>query len=115
MGHVNIVHNSVPKIETVMLSRGSMKLDGVYISGKIFQTSVLMTVDTGATRTLVSKGLFDKLHSEGLATLRDDGVPRRIVGADGNPLGFHGICDCTLELGPVTLTKPLLVADISDA
>lgn len=86
--------------------------DGVYISGSILGIPVDFTVDTGATRTIVSDEVYYRIPNERRPALLK---PRKgIRTANGGRLVVHGSSTFDIQLGEVSLNRELMVAEIDD-
>ena len=72
------------------------------------------TVDTGATRTLISYDLFCKIPEHLKPDLITPTALPKITTADGSPLKYHGTAVFELQLGPVAMKRPLLITDLAD-
>lgn len=88
-------------------------LDGVYIHGEVQGVEVSFTVDTGATSTLISTTLYNHIPDHQRPPLNSV-TNRKVVNANGSPMKCQGVATFDLKLGPVLLTKTLLVTDIED-
>ena len=86
--------------------------DGIYISGQIENVDANITVDTGASVSLISNDLY---HS-----IPDDKKPQlvksnqQVSTANGVRLKCSGAAEFHMKLGPVVINKRLIVADIQD-
>ena len=88
-----------------------------FMSTALFKNiPVTITVDTGASTTILSNRIFQKIpvqHKPHL-TKNKHGITG-IVGAGGGPLNFHGTGKFTISLGPsLQFDRERAVADISD-
>ncbi|MES9884544.1 MAG: retroviral-like aspartic protease family protein, partial [Sedimenticola sp.] len=85
--------------------------NGAYIKGRIENIHIVYTVDTGATRTVLSTKVYNSLDK----ARRPHLIPAaRLAGAGGKPLKELGKAVFTLQLGPLKLEKELIVAEIQD-
>ena len=90
------------------------KCSGVYIQGQVCGIPVWYTVDTGASRTIVSKRILGKIPEERSPEIKSD-QQAPLEQADGNPLQIDGTALMTLQLGEhMLIDKEVLVADIKD-
>ena len=87
------------------------KNDGIYINGEINGNKAIITVDTGAARTVLSEDLFLKLPSDDRPQLLESSS---LIGADGNPLEELGTAVFCVKLGNEEFEKELVVARIAD-
>jgi predicted aspartyl protease len=94
-----------------MVRRGVPKSAGVYIKGTVNNVNVWFTMDTGASRTLVSKKIFEQICDKPVVETDKD-VP--LSQASGSPLGNMGIATLDLIIGPLNLTRAVFIADIQD-
>ena len=85
---------------------------GVYIRGAVENIPVVFTVDTGASRTVVSRRVYDQICEA--SQLRLEKSACIIRGADGMPIKESGKAVFTLRLGPLEIVKEAMVADIED-
>lgn len=81
------------------------KFNGVY-------TRLLL--DTGASKTIVSKKLFDEIPTEVCPQILQDVHCPRLELADGTPLATHGCVRAQIELESVVVEHVVIVADIKD-
>ena len=86
---------------------------GVYVRGSIGGIPVWFTIDTGATRTIVSNRIFKKLkeHKQSLVEPSQDNLMSQ---AGGDPLVECGRAKLTLDFGPQTITREVIIAEIQD-
>ena len=99
--------------EAVLKSlRHSRRLtNGVYIKGTIQGYPVMITADTGASKTVLSKRVYDSLRLEDRPPLSK---ASRLVGAGGTKIIEMGKGNFKLQLGPVNLQIEAIVAEIDD-
>ncbi|MES9880686.1 MAG: retropepsin-like aspartic protease [Sedimenticola sp.] len=84
---------------------------GAYIKGRIQNTPVIYTVDTGASRTVLSAKIYKNLDTRS----RPDLIKATgLAGASGTPLIELGKAVFSMQLGSVKLVKELVVAEIQD-
>jgi transposase InsO family protein len=111
----NILEDKVEKEgqSSTVVRRGAPRCPGVYVQGSIQDIEVWYTVDTGASRTIVSDRIFKKISNKDPVMLsRKNGVP--LEQADGNPLKDYGSIEVELHIGPLRIKKEVVVADIKD-
>ena len=94
--------------------RGQPKCSGVYVKGYVNHVPVWMTVDTGASKTIVSSRVFGKIRGDQKPNIQKrECIP--LEQADGNPLGVDGTAELTLQLGThIFASRETVVADIKD-
>ena len=85
--------------------------DGVYVQGTVNGVPVTFTADTGASRTVVSNRVFDKIKLEEQPQLRHSAC---LVGAGGTPIREKGKAEFELTIGPIKLKQDAIVAEIVD-
>ena len=83
----------------------------VYVEGYIENVRILFTADTGATRTIISKRIFDRIPWKDKPRLVK--APA-LVRPGGKPLLMYGNTKCKLTLGDLTLDVDVIVAEIDD-
>jgi len=81
------------------------------VPGSIQDIQVTFVIDTGAQRTLISKKIFDRIDSSTRPPL---GKKIKLTHAGGDALTNYGRCILTLKIGPLTITKEVIIADIPD-
>ena len=81
------------------------------MEGYIENVRILFTADTGATRTIISKRIFDRIPRKDKPRLVK--APD-LVGPGGKPLLMYGKTNCKLTLGDLTLDVEVIVAEIDD-
>ena len=85
--------------------------DGLYIEGYVGSEQVTFTADTGASRTIISCRVYDRMDQESRPILRRSSALR---GAGGAPIKERGKAAFRLILGPLEIVREAIVADISD-
>ncbi len=94
------------------LRRTGPRYPGLYIDGSIGGADVAFTVDTGATHTILSSRVYERMP--------DASRPKLVPGgscpsaADGHRLDHRGSATFELCLGNLCLRKKVDVADIAD-
>lgn len=86
--------------------------NGIYVDGELQGLEVTYTVDTGASTSIVSSKLFRQIPTEVRPKLHNVGGSAK--GAGGNPIRTWGVASFEITLGPVCITRNLVVADITD-
>ena len=95
------VEGSQPVAETPILS------DGVYVKGLVFGVPVTFTADTGASKTIISSGLYQKISAEERPPLSKSTMLR---GAGGSPIREWGKGVFRLTLGPLELLQEVVTS-----
>lgn len=106
---------TVSEETTEQVRRKTPKCPGVYVKGNVHGIPLWVTADTGASKTVMSKAVFDKIPSERQPCLRSSPVP--LDQAGGSPLQDYGSAELRIELGsenPLALKLDVTVADIKD-
>ena len=83
----------------------------MYVKGKVNSIPVTFTADTGASRTIISTRVFERIEAEQRPELERSSW---LVGAGGTPIKEWGKTELTLSLGPLELIKDVIVAEIED-
>ena len=84
------------------------KLVGIYTKGKAEDKDVVITVDTGASCTIMKKEVFDCLKQVKL-------IESETIESTGDEnIKTYGRCNCTLQMSEFSIRKPFVVADITD-
>ena len=86
---------------------------GVYIRGLCSESPITFTVDSGASKTVLSSKVFELINDKYKCKL-NTGVHIPLQQARGNPLRVHGVIELVLEMGEFNKTKSVIVADIKD-
>jgi hypothetical protein len=94
--------------------REKPKCSGVYIEGSVQGKEVLITIDTGATRTFMSKRVYENLPCEGKPECVANSDSKPMTGADGKFISHFGRAVFTLDLCPLTIDRTIIVVDIED-
>ena len=90
------------------------KYRGIYVEGSLQGVDVVYTVDTGASCTIVSRNVFEKISEENRPTLCIPKLTHGLSSADGKIMKFWGKADMDLVLGSLTLKCHVSIADIED-
>ena len=85
--------------------------DGIYIRGNIQGYPILYTADTGASKTVISKRVYDNMRSADRPTLTKSA---KLVGAGGSSINERGKGNFNVQLGPVSVETEAIVAEIED-
>ena len=110
MGHKN--NDNLKEDNVIKSIRATRKLpDGVYIRGSVQGYPLLFTTDTGASKTIISKRIYDTMREDDRPQL---GKSSKLVGASGNEIHGQGKGLFSIKLGTVQLETEAIVADIDD-
>lgn len=85
---------------------------GAYIDATVCGVPLYFTADTGASQTILSKRIYDKIPNERKPKLKQS--VHNITCAGGTVLKEHGKAMFDLQLGSLQLTKEIIIADIGD-
>ena len=85
--------------------------DGIYIRGSVQGYPLLFTADTGASRTIISKKVFEAMKQEDKPELKRSA---KLVGPSGTVIKELGKGSFNVKLGAVELEIEAIVADIED-
>ena len=85
--------------------------DGVYVKGTVQGQAVLFAADSGASKTVIGKHVYDKLDIKTRPKLNKS---VNLMGPSGTSLKQYGKGYFDITLGPVVLKQELVVADIED-
>ena len=85
---------------------------GVYVEARIEGVNLNFTADTGATRTIISNRIYNLIPENIRPQLTRVSSP--LTGAGGNTITEVGKADFTIELGPLSLKREIIVAEIAD-
>ena len=88
-------------------------VNGCYIDGKLCGLKVFLTVDGGATETMVSSRIYKQIPREKRPELSSR-IEGTATGAGGAPIQIWGMGKFQVQLGPITLTREMAVAEITD-
>ncbi|MCW4282890.1 MAG: retroviral-like aspartic protease family protein [Candidatus Thiodiazotropha taylori] len=83
----------------------------MYIRGSVQGYPVLFTTDTGASKTVLSKIVFDAMRPEDKPAL---GKSSRLMGAGDSTINEIGKGKFKFQLGPVRMHVDAIVAEIDD-
>ena len=84
---------------------------GVYIKGSVEDVPILFTADTGASRTVISTRVYEKIDKEKQPTLQKSSC---LVGAGGSSIQERGKGLFAVRLGTQERSIEAIVADIED-
>ena len=101
-----------PEQTSKVSTRGKKGLsEGIYLKGTVNGEDVVFTADTGASMTIISKRVYNKIPEVKCPVL-DHSVD--IVGAGGAIIRGIGRAEFELTLGSLRLLENVLVAEIED-
>ena len=83
----------------------------MYIRGSIQGYPLLFTTDTGASKTIISKRIYEAMKTGDRPELSKS---TKLVGADGTEIIGQGKGRFQIKLGPIQLDIDAIVADIAD-
>ena len=88
-------------------------VNGCYIEGKLCGLKIFLTVDGRAMETMVSSRIYKQIPKENRPELspRTKGTA---TGAGGAPIQIWGVGKFQVQLGSITLTREMAVAEITD-
>ena len=89
------------------------KINGTYVEGLLNGLGVTYTVDGAATDTMVSTWIYQQIP-EGDRPKLQPGTEDMASGAGGGDIKIWGRAEFRIQLGPVELTREVLVAEIID-
>jgi transposase InsO family protein len=87
---------------------GYLGSTGLFIEARVENESVSLLVDTGASLTIISKKIFDKLSSEHHL----DPIQKPITGASGEALTVYGRTQMLIRVGKKSYNISVAIADI---
>ena len=102
--------SSEPPIHVTRVESRSLT-DGVYVKGMVNGEPVTFTADTGASKTIISTKVYEKIPVARRPVL-DQSL--RLIGAGGAPIKGAGRAEVDLKLGPLELRRDVMVAEIED-
>ncbi len=76
--------------------------NGVYIKGQIEGIPILFTADTGASRTVISERVYNRMIDGKRPALSKTSC---LVGADGAPIREMGKAMFNMQLGPLVMAR----------
>ena len=85
--------------------------DGIYVRGSVQGYPVILTADTGASKTILSKRVYESMRPEERPPLRK---ACKLIGAGGTTINELGEGEFTIQLGTVSLQVEAVVAEIDD-
>ena len=100
------------EVELGAVRRKIPRCPGVYVEGTVQGTPLWVTADTGASRTVLAKSIYDKIPEDKRPDLKQSRV--LLDQAGGSPLVDYGKVQISLHLGTHTFPLEVCVADIKD-
>ena len=91
--------------------RGVPYISGVYIEGMVQGIEANFTVDTGATITMMSRDVYERIPENHRPPLDKCSSPAT---ADGRLMKAYGSAVFEMDLGPLMLDKTIVVAELAD-
>ena len=74
--------------EKIITNQSSYLQGGIYVNGEIDGVVIPFLIDTGASRTILSKKLFDSLPRDRKIIVKEDALKLQL--ADGTPMPLKG-------------------------
>ena len=105
-GHKLAAYRQAPNI--VNISLASHHGESLLVEGLVDGKEILMVVDTGASRTIISPEVIPQWR------IREPSKRFRVTTASGEEVPVAGECDVTLQIGGWKACHRALVADITD-
>ena len=100
------------RVEYLKSIKSSRKLpDGIYIRGLVQGYPIIFTADTGASKSIISRGTYEAMDPADKPALVKSA---RLVGPTGTVINELGKGTFSLKLGEVALEVEAVVADIDD-
>ena len=94
-----------------VVRRGVPYISGVYIEGMVQGIEANFTVDTGATITMMSRDVYERIPEPNKPPLNKCSWPAT---ADGRLMKAYCSAVCEIDLGPLMLDKTIAVAELED-
>ena len=102
--------NPAEKVETCA-SRRQKRAEGFYVKGTVMGIDVLFCVDTGASSTILSSKVYQKIPPDDRPPLRP-ALPHST--ADGSAMKCMGRAEFPIRMGKLELVVTLTIAEITD-
>ena len=104
--------NKAPKTASGTITQTRVDIQsGLFTKATVNRVPCSLLVDTGATMTIFSHAIFEKIERSRRNELTP--VKQEIVLADGTPLQVKGRCQLQISLGTFSFTHDVVIADIS--
>ena len=94
------------------LRRGMPTCEGVYVQGEVNNAEVVFIIDTGASVSMLSREIFDRIKEPERPLLRPSSSVIR--NAEGRQIATYGEAVFSLRMANLTVEKCLIVADLTD-
>ena len=108
----NKIKSKVISIDSIGVTDNSKPgCSGVYLEGQVDTIPVLFTADTGASRTILSDRVYNKIPSKQRPKLKKK---MYLKTASGDPLTSLGEATFEIQLGQLKFKQPMIVAHIED-
>ena len=105
-------HTDSSDTQTLKSIKTSRKLrDGIYIRGSVQGYPILFTADTGASKTVISKRMYEAMEIEDRPALSSSS---RLIGPGGSIIKELGKGNFSLKLGNIIVQVEAVVAEIDD-
>ena len=92
------------ELETNTVRREKPLCAGVYVKGLLQGEEVTFTIDTGATRTIVSTRVYYRLPEGSRPELMGNSRSH-LSCADGRPMKYEGMANFEVALGPLEMNR----------
>ncbi len=103
--------NGSPGYITTNLIQRITRSEGLYIEAHVEGIPLVFALDTGASKTIISRAVFMSIPENIRPVLKKT---TGLTGASGRPLGHYGTAMFSLKIGSVGLQREIVVADIED-
>lgn len=111
---VTVTTQEVIAEKKITISRSSDAGSGLFIDCRLCSVNIPLLLDTGASKTIISKEAYNCIPEEVRPpVLRDEACPKLEL-ADGTPLETLGCVLAPIELGGVKVEHGVIVAAIKD-
>ena len=98
--------------EVLKSIKNSRKLpDGIYIRGTVQGYPILFTADTGASKTIISKRMYEAMEGSDKPVLMKTS---RLLGPSGSAISELGKAKFSMTLGQIDTEVEAVVAEIDD-
>ena len=98
--------------ENTGVRRGVPTSKGLYLKGQIQGVNVIFTTDTGATRTIISRQVYEQIPESKRPQLENK--PLFMKGCNGKPVTELGIGLFQVHIASLVFERKILVAEIDD-
>jgi len=94
-----------------VIGRQVLRSEGVYVKGYVEDYEVNFTIDTGASRTVLSRKAYNNITKSKRPKLEDSNT---LASADGKPLQEFGKANFAVKIGKLEFETEIIVANIED-